>query len=228
VTAKEKATAAQDAPQPDTAEGVPSRRSRKKQRTRRVIYEAAMELFAARGFEAVTINEICEAADVGRGTFFLHFPSTAALLYEFSVRVADDFSQSLSEPRASASEELRALVEHMARALATQGEITAAMLRSFFGSPASLGDLQREAAGRFPALVESIVARGQQRGEFNPDVAPKLAAASLLATAMAMLSGVVFVPGEVSTDEALRQFEALIFRGLSLPQHSAPSHTDER
>jgi AcrR family transcriptional regulator len=53
---------------------VPSRRARKKERTRRDIFAAAMDLFVARGFEAVTIDDICRAADVARGTFFCISP----------------------------------------------------------------------------------------------------------------------------------------------------------
>jgi hypothetical protein len=49
-----------------------SRRDRKKERTRGEIYDAAMRLFASRSFTDVTIAEICDAADVGRGTFFQH------------------------------------------------------------------------------------------------------------------------------------------------------------
>ena len=75
-----------------------------------------MSLFARQGFGAVTIAEICEAADVGRGTFFLHFPSKAALLYEFNQRFAEDFRATLREPRASAHDELSALVAAHGRA----------------------------------------------------------------------------------------------------------------
>jgi AcrR family transcriptional regulator len=42
----------------------PSRRDRKRERTRGEIYSAAMNLFLRRSFEAVTIEEICDAADV--------------------------------------------------------------------------------------------------------------------------------------------------------------------
>ena len=51
-----------------------------------------MELFAVRGFEAVTIEAICEAADVARATFFLHFPTKASLLHEWNCQVAAEFS----------------------------------------------------------------------------------------------------------------------------------------
>ena len=106
-----------------------SRRDRKKRRTRREIYEAAMRLFAESGFAAVTIADICREADVGRGTFFLHFPSKAALLYEFNQRVAEEFRASLHEPRASARQELRALVERMSVELVSQAEIMTAPAR---------------------------------------------------------------------------------------------------
>ena len=59
-----------------------SRRTRKKERTRQKIYEAAIALFTKRGFNAVTIEEICEAADVAKATFFLHFKTKASLIFE--------------------------------------------------------------------------------------------------------------------------------------------------
>jgi AcrR family transcriptional regulator len=56
------------------------RRARNKARTHRAIFVAALDLFEAAGYERVTIGQICEAADVARATFFLHFPSKQALL----------------------------------------------------------------------------------------------------------------------------------------------------
>ncbi len=61
----------------DKASGTPpaSRRDRNRERTRDEIYSSAMNLFLRRSFEAVTTEEICEAAGVARVTFFLHFPA---------------------------------------------------------------------------------------------------------------------------------------------------------
>ena len=57
------------------------RRARKKARTREEIRAAAQELFATRGFEAVTIAEIAAAADVAVQTVFNHFPSKEELFF---------------------------------------------------------------------------------------------------------------------------------------------------
>ncbi|MFD7667178.1 TetR/AcrR family transcriptional regulator [Streptomyces sp. NPDC059788] len=57
------------------------RRERKKAATRAVILEAATTLFVARGFDAVTVREIADAADVSPKTVFTHFPHKEALVF---------------------------------------------------------------------------------------------------------------------------------------------------
>lgn len=190
-----------------------SRRDRKKERTRREIYEAAMRLFAKAGFAAVTIADICEEADVGRGTFFLHFSSKAALLYEFNQRVAEDFRAGLVEPRAPARDELCALVERISIELVAQAEIMTAMLAEFFASPEALAAAARQGSA-LPELVTDIIVRGQERGEFARRIDARLAAASFLATAVAIISGQVFAGSDVPPAEVNRQFLQITFSGL--------------
>jgi AcrR family transcriptional regulator len=62
-------------------------RERKAARTREEISRVAIGLFCERGFDAVTMTEIAEAAEVGRATLFAYFPTKEALVLD---RVQDD------------------------------------------------------------------------------------------------------------------------------------------
>ena len=57
-------------------------RARKKEQTRRRIADVALSMFAERGFEAVTVNQIAEAAEVARATMFAYFPTKEALVLD--------------------------------------------------------------------------------------------------------------------------------------------------
>ncbi len=61
------------------------RRERRRQETRERLFEAAVRLLSEREFEAVTVEAITEAADVGKGTFFNYFANKEAVVGYFFV-----------------------------------------------------------------------------------------------------------------------------------------------
>ncbi|MEO3750339.1 TetR family transcriptional regulator [Streptomyces sp. B6B3] len=66
-------TTASDASRPPAAQ--PSLRERKKLRTRQALIDTALELFTERGFEELTLDELCAAVEVSKRTFFRYFTS---------------------------------------------------------------------------------------------------------------------------------------------------------
>lgn len=78
------------------------RRDRKKTETRQALREAAHRLFAEKGFSRTTIDDITEAADVSRRTFFRYYSSKEDLL---RVDVADLLPAMLAALRARPASE---------------------------------------------------------------------------------------------------------------------------
>lgn len=58
------------------------RRERKKAQTRRALADAALRLFAERGFDRVGVKEVADAADVSVTTLFSYFPCKEALVFD--------------------------------------------------------------------------------------------------------------------------------------------------
>ncbi|MEX0912078.1 MAG: TetR/AcrR family transcriptional regulator [Gemmatimonadota bacterium] len=76
------------------------RRERKKLEVRRRIRRAAAKLFAEKGYDAATVDEISELADVSKGTFFNYFPRKDSLLMELSIELFDDVEGDLGPSEA--------------------------------------------------------------------------------------------------------------------------------
>jgi AcrR family transcriptional regulator len=68
---------------------------RRKQRTRRMLREALINLILERGFDAVTIQDITERADLRRATFYLHYKDKDELLMTMLQETFDELIQQI-------------------------------------------------------------------------------------------------------------------------------------
>src|SRR5579863_1314095 len=159
-----------------TAASVPvSRRERKKGRTRADIYNAAMNLFLRRGFDSVTIEDICDNADVARATFFLHFPAKEALLIEYGERANEELTAAIGSYRGSATATIRMALKILAERAARHPDVVRLVIREVMARPRVLSEHDEKAAGLVD-LLAGIIRRGQESGEFRRRTRPTVAA----------------------------------------------------
>jgi len=60
------------------------------QQTKDKVYQVAIELFETKGFENITVDEICKVANVSTGTFYNVFKSKYEILDRI-FELADDY-----------------------------------------------------------------------------------------------------------------------------------------
>lgn len=149
-----------------------TRRARKKEETRERIFQAALELFRRRGFDAVTVEEICDRADVAKGTFFNHFPRKegvfAFLAEQWQVEAAGRAAAILAQPGAALERLIDMFVE-FAEFYERERGLAAHMLQEWGRQLRSPDD---EIWRRWNQLGQEVIRRLQESGEMRADVDP--------------------------------------------------------
>jgi AcrR family transcriptional regulator len=175
--------------------GARTRRERKKREARERIVETCERLFRERGLDRTTVEEIAEAADISRQTFFNYFPSKEAALTEVGFRWMDA-SQAAAVEAVRGGPPEASVLSRMGAALRAQMrlfEADRAFARLVFTRsgvmfpqgphvdvPADKARLERT-RGLFAGNV-ALVRAGQSRGEIRDDASPEQIAEILVAT----------------------------------------------
>jgi len=162
-----------------TSTSIPSnRRERQSLERRERLFRAALDLFARKGFAETTVEDITNAADLGKGTFFNYFPSKEHILLAFAemqlgkLRAAADEAREKNEPTRVF---LRSLGARMTQEPIRNPSIIRILLQAFLSNTPvreSMMDLQ----ARVIAIHTEIIHLGQQRGEIRDDLPPEVLA----------------------------------------------------
>jgi len=96
---------------------VPTLQARKQQFVRDAIWDAATDLFARKGFDETTVDDIARAAGVSRRSFFRYFSSKSDLMAQGIVSYAASLTEAIDAcpPADSLSEVVRKTVHHVAQ-----------------------------------------------------------------------------------------------------------------
>jgi AcrR family transcriptional regulator len=149
----------------------PNRRERRRLETRERIYRAALQIFAERGYLETTVEDITEAADVGKGTFFNYFPTKEHVLATYGEQRVAAIELALKKAR-SAKRSVLAVLKELATDLAGQSSQSPDLLRSIFAAHLSCAPVRAELQNRLQRarrLLAEILVVGQERGEIRRD-----------------------------------------------------------
>ena len=167
------------------------RRERHRAQTRDRLYRAAMDLFAKRGFLETTVEDITEAADVGKGTFFNYFPTKEHILAEFGGERVAAVERALEKARATKGPVMD-VIRELAGDAAGQSDKSPALLRAIFAAHASCASVREQLIKRSQTarrILTEIYLLAQKRGEIRRDIA---------AADLARLTQIVFMGATIS------------------------------
>jgi AcrR family transcriptional regulator len=160
-----------------------SLRERKKEKTRRAIEDAAFRLFAERGFQATTVADIAEAAEVAPRTFFAYFPAKEDVLFASYGETFDAAAVRL-RGRPPGESTFDALRDWVAGALDLEPDENDALRHRLSCEHESIASHERHLMARFEALIAESVAA--DLGDAPTDLRPRMIAAAAIAALMAM------------------------------------------
>jgi len=158
------------------------RRQRRAVETRVRLFRCALELIAERGLANVTVEDITEAADVGKGTFFNYFPSkdhVLGVMAEIQVGKVHEAASQAAHTNQPIQAVLHRLVRRLAEEPGRSPRLARALISSFLASDSVREILKRNMReGR--KTIEQVVAIGQQRGQIDPRLKKSKVALQLL------------------------------------------------
>jgi TetR/AcrR family fatty acid metabolism transcriptional regulator len=153
-----------------------SERSTVAEEKRRIILDAAVRVFAHKGFHTSRVGDIAEEAGVAHGLLYHYFSSKDEVLetiFRENWAILVERIHAVEESGEPAREQLRHVAAILLRTWRHEPDVVRVLVREIVRSP--------EVSQRIDELekpidaIQRIVERGQQTGEFRADLDPRLA-----------------------------------------------------
>ena len=170
------------------------------------------------------MEDITEAADVGKGTFFNYFPSKEHVLVGFAEMQLAKLETIIREIRASRlpmREGLRGLIHRMTEAPIQNPSVVRALLQAHVSSPVVREEVLR-IHREHQKLLGGLLRLGQERGEVRRDIAAEDIAQIL----RQMIFGTLLfwsLIGDASLTERVEQSLTLLWGGIASDGSSSRS-----
>ncbi|MFO7950114.1 MAG: TetR/AcrR family transcriptional regulator [Candidatus Fermentibacteraceae bacterium] len=172
-------------------------RERKKTRTRKAIEAAALECLTRNGWDATTVSDIAETAEVGVGTLYNYFPSKGALVASVTRQEMMEALQRSEEISVGGRTPAECVLPVLGEVLRMMDRFGKPVLREVVGAAlqSAGGDLGREMMKADMMVVEEIQRRLEDirnRQRLSSDLPPAELAMLVYSAAMGLLMFYMF------------------------------------
>ena len=178
---------------------------------RRVLLEAAVRVFARRGFHAARVGDIAEEAGVAHGLLYHYFSSKEEVLETIFRETWADLLAAVRDVEESgepAQEQLRQVAAILLRSWRRDPDLVRVLVRGVARS----SELDRRVGdvGDAFAAIERIVRRGQEAGELRPELDARLTSVIFYGAIEELLTGWVLELLPDSDEEVARAEQTVV------------------
>ena len=138
-------------------------------KTKRKIFETSMKLFAEKGYEATSIEEITATVGVAKGTLYYHFSSKEEIfnfLVEEGIKLLQNSIDIKTAKRNNYIDKIKAIVLIQIKIVAKYEDIITILLSQFWGNEKRNKRCQ-EQVYEYINKIEKIVQEGIEKGEIK-------------------------------------------------------------
>lgn len=180
------------------------------------ILEAAAGIFLDRDYSRVTIEEIAEAAGVGKGTIYEYFRSKEELFMECVTSAVEKYIMIFDEyyqASRSCRENLRRFLDVQLRFLKENSRWVRLLFNERPLQVQGLEEWLLERRQRVLQAIEGIIALGIREGEVRPDLNTVLAARAFNSL-YNVLGGMLILDGLEITEQDAADLFAIFWKGV--------------
>ncbi|MDN5331081.1 MAG: hypothetical protein PWP45_306 [Tepidanaerobacteraceae bacterium] len=191
------------------------------EKRKRQILEAAIEVFAEKGYNGAKTKEIAERAGVSEGTVFKYFKTKKDILLSLlNTSTIDALNQMVLEAE-SEGKDLQEVLELLLRKYATFVKDNFELMKLIFYESQFHKDLRRgllqKVYKKILRLFEDLISQKIKKGEFR-QIDPKVAVRAFIGMVMATLLWVKMMSPEegniVDEEKLIHQFIDIFFNGI--------------
>ena len=197
---------------PDGAAETPKPSKRRRQE----VMDVAARIFSEKGYEATSIQEIAEEVGILKGSLYYYIETKEDLLFGV-IKAAYDAAlgvvRELERRDGGALELIEALVYRHAEVFAATQVQSSVFFKEFRALSADRQKEIREAGDIYSRFLRSQIRRGQDAGEIDPEINPRLAAIGIIG----MMNSMAFwyrPDGPATAEQIGSEFSRLVIGGL--------------
>lgn len=191
--------------------------AKKPQKRREDLIEVAVRVFAERGYQGASTQEIGELFGVLKGSLYYYVSSKEELLFAVMESVHDDVKRNLQRARerqGSVPERLRAFMEDFLDTTLRRLDYAAVFYREFRHLSEEHKSVIIGARDEYERFLQELLTEGQSDGVVRKDIDARLLAVSSLTTVSSLYTW--FDPeGRFSIDEVKRAYTEICLASLA-------------